>query len=132
MPVVAGQFGTWAPIGAEQTASGYEVAWKNSVADQYSVWAADSNGNFVTGIVGGVSGSSSALEALEPSFQQDLNGDGLIGTAQLAQGALVHTIDAGVTLEIPSSYSGNIIFADATGTLKLDESSSFSGTVGGM
>ena len=26
--VVAGQFGAWTPIGAEQTATGYEVAWK--------------------------------------------------------------------------------------------------------
>jgi hypothetical protein len=31
-PVVAGQTGNWLPIGAEQTASGYEVAWKNSLA----------------------------------------------------------------------------------------------------
>ena len=27
--VVAGQFGGWTPIGAEQTASGYQVAWKD-------------------------------------------------------------------------------------------------------
>src|SRR5260370_29313479 len=27
-PFVAGQFGGWTPIGAEKTASGYEVAWK--------------------------------------------------------------------------------------------------------
>ena len=27
--VVAGQFGLWTPIGAEQTAGGYEVAWKS-------------------------------------------------------------------------------------------------------
>ncbi len=25
---VAGQFGGWTPIGTEQTATGYEVAWK--------------------------------------------------------------------------------------------------------
>src|SRR5262249_255512 len=30
---VAGQFGTWAPIGAEKTASGYEVAWKDASGD---------------------------------------------------------------------------------------------------
>jgi serralysin len=35
--VVAGQFGAWAPIGAEQTASGYEVAWKVTGADRYAV-----------------------------------------------------------------------------------------------
>ena len=66
------------PIGAEQTATGYEVAWKVTGADQYTVWTTDSNGNFVSGI-GVVSGSSYALESLEASFQQDLNGDGTIG-----------------------------------------------------
>src|ERR1700728_1881072 len=37
-PVVAGQFGNWVPIGAEQTANGYEVAWKVTGADQFTVW----------------------------------------------------------------------------------------------
>ncbi len=40
--VVAGQFGGWTPIGAEQTATGYEVAWQIPGADQYLVWATDS------------------------------------------------------------------------------------------
>ena len=44
---VAGQFGAWAPIGAEQTASGYEVAWKIAGADQYTVWNTDSSGNYI-------------------------------------------------------------------------------------
>ena len=51
MPVrdyVAGQFGAWAPIGAEQTASGYEVAWKVTGADQYTVWNTDSSGNYLS------------------------------------------------------------------------------------
>ena len=47
-------------------------------ADQYTVWNTDSNGNFVSDI-GVVSGSSYALESLETSFHQDLNGDGTIG-----------------------------------------------------
>ena len=34
---VAGQFGGWAPIGTEQTASGYEVAWKMPGADVYGL-----------------------------------------------------------------------------------------------
>ena len=46
--VVAGQFGSgWTPIGAEQTTTGYEVAWKNA-AGQYTVWNTDSNGNFLS------------------------------------------------------------------------------------
>ena len=71
----------WAPIGAEQTASGYEVAWKNAGADQYSVWNTDSNGNFLSNLIAPVSGTSTALESLETSFHQDLNGDGVIGVA---------------------------------------------------
>ena len=47
-PVVAGQFGAWTPIGAEQTASGYEVAWKVTGADQYTVWNTDSSGNYIS------------------------------------------------------------------------------------
>ena len=51
-PVVAGQFdqfgGPWAPIGAEQTANGYEVAWKVTGADQYTVWFTDNSGNYLS------------------------------------------------------------------------------------
>ena len=76
--VVPGQFGSLAPIGAEQTASGYEVAWKIAGADQYSIWNTDSNGNYISD--GGVlSGASQVLQAAETSFHQDLNGDGVIG-----------------------------------------------------
>jgi 20S proteasome alpha/beta subunit len=78
--VVAGQFGAGVvPIGAEQTASGYEIAWKVTGADQYVVWNLDSNGNYVSAVTGLVSGASFAVEALEPSFHQDLNGDGVMG-----------------------------------------------------
>ena len=75
---MAGQFGGWTPIGAEQTASGYQVAWKVPGADQYSVWTTDSNGNFISNSAV-LSGSSSALQSFETSFHQDLNGDGAIG-----------------------------------------------------
>src|SRR6266478_8292155 len=76
--VVAGQFGAWAPIGAEQTATGYEVAWKVTGADQYTVWTTDNNGNDLSSN-GLLSGTSTTLESLETSFHQDLNGDGVIG-----------------------------------------------------
>ncbi len=78
---LAGQSGGWAAIAAEQTASGYEVAFKLAGADQYTVWNTDSNGNCISNLIGLVSGSSSALKSLEPSFQQDINGDGQIGIA---------------------------------------------------
>ena len=79
-PFVAGQFGVWTPIGAEQTASGYEVAWKNPGANQYTVWNTNSAGNYISDI-GIVSGTNTAFTSLEASFHQDLNGDGVIGSS---------------------------------------------------
>jgi hypothetical protein len=76
---VAGEWGTWAPIGAEKTATGYEVAFKIAGANIYTVWDTDLNGNITTDPIGTVAGNSTALETLESSFQQDLNGDGVIG-----------------------------------------------------
>ena len=46
-PVFASQFGGWTPIGAEEVASGYLVAWKNGAADEYTVWNTDTEGNYV-------------------------------------------------------------------------------------
>src|SRR5262249_25601430 len=69
----------WAPIGAEQTTSGYEVAWKVTAADQYTVWNTDSSGNYITSIIGRSEERRVGKECREPSFQQDLNDDGLIG-----------------------------------------------------
>ena len=37
--VTAGEFGGWTPIGAVKTASGYDVAWKNTGTGQYTVGA---------------------------------------------------------------------------------------------
>ena len=77
---VPGLFGAAVvPIGAEATASGYEVAWKVMGTDLYSVWATDKNGNYTSNIIGTASGTSTALESIESSFHQDLNGDGQIG-----------------------------------------------------
>jgi pimeloyl-ACP methyl ester carboxylesterase len=80
---VAGQFdqfgGHWVPIGAEQTANGYEVAWKIEGADTYTVWYTDGSGNYLSSAFDTVSGASPALESFETSFRQDLNGDGVIG-----------------------------------------------------
>ncbi len=75
--VTAGQFGAgWAPVGAEQTANGYEVVWGDPSADQYAVWNTDSNGDYTNSATGLVSGQSFALEDLEPAFGEELNGDG--------------------------------------------------------
>ena len=139
--VTAGEFGSWTPIGAMQTASGYDVAWKNTGTGQYTVWSTDSNGNHKGNLTGGaVSGTSHALESLEPVFHQDLNRDGVIGlyvapgtTRQIAN-ALAGTtgsatIGIGATLELTAADSASVTFAGSTGTLRLDHSATFSGNI---
>ncbi|MBN8993273.1 MAG: hypothetical protein J0H42_33985, partial [Rhizobiales bacterium] len=74
----AGQFGC-VVVGAEAVGSGYQVVLKVAGADTYAVWNTDSNGNYVSNAISGVSGKSIALESFETSFHQDLNGDGTIG-----------------------------------------------------
>ena len=77
--VVTGQAAPWTPIGVEQTSTGYDVAWKNTSTNQGSIWSTDSSGNFLSYLTGVVSGTSIALEFMETTFHQDLNGDGTIG-----------------------------------------------------
>ena len=138
--VVAGQFGaSWVPLGAEATSSGYDVAWKSMATGLYTVWNTDSNGNFTSNLLSNVSGTSVALESMENTLHQDLNGDGIIDTPATVieatgnfQVTLSHmtqaaTIDAGATLELTGADSGSITFSGATGTLVLDHSSSFTG-----
>jgi hypothetical protein len=73
--VTAGQFGAWTPLGAEETASGYQVAWKFDSADQYLVWNTDSNGNYTGDATLIVHAADLAIQQAELTFQQDLNGD---------------------------------------------------------
>jgi hypothetical protein len=104
---VAGQFGQWTPIGAEQTTSGYEVALKVTGADQYTVWATDSNGNYTSNVINTVAGSDPTLQSLEPSFHQDLNGDGQIGLVGASPTLLDgHTGGQTLTASGPSTLIG--------------------------
>ncbi len=129
--VVAGQFGGWTPIGAEVTASGYEIAWKMSGVDEYTVWNTDGNGNYVGNAIGAVSGSSAALESVEPSFHQDLNGDGVIGvpsatsplTTSMATALFGQTTFDGTTLTLqqPSTFSGQLVGFTGNGSPGSDQ-----------
>jgi tryptophan-rich protein len=104
---VAGQFGEWTPIGAEQTASGYEVAWKITGTDQFAIWSADSNGNYVSNILNTVAGTDPTFESLEPSFNQDLNGDGRVGLVGTSPTVLDgHTGGQTLTANGPSTLIG--------------------------
>ena len=97
--ITSGQFGTWTPIGAEQTSTGYELAWHDTATNQYSIWTLDSNGNYITNN-GALSGTSLIMETAETTFHQDLNGDGVIGvpTASLAS----TTVSSGQTSGLAS------------------------------
>nr|WP_283810315.1 hypothetical protein [Bradyrhizobium sp. UNPA324] len=82
---------TWSVIGAEQVSGGgYDVVWKDSSNGHYSVWSTDSSGNFVTTLAAApeVLDTDPSLKALEPTLQQDLNGDGAVGAAPLATAGL--------------------------------------------
>jgi len=138
--VTAGEFSGWTPIGATETASGYDVAWKNTVTGQYTVWTTDTNGNYTANAIGAVAGTSSALESLEVIFGQDLNGDGVVGlyaspgtTLQISTGLAgisdATTIGAGATLELAAADSSSVTFAGPTGMLRLDHSSTFAGSI---
>jgi hypothetical protein len=141
---VTGQFGTWSPIGAEATPGGYQVAWKDSATGLYTVWSADSNGNFISNLLSKVSGTSVSLETTETTFHQDLNGDGVINTAStvleisgkivlnLSNMTQAATIDAGATLELSDAASGSVTFKASTGNLVLDHASQFTGTLIGL
>jgi hypothetical protein len=69
--VTVGQFGAWAPIGAEQVAGGYQVAWRFGATDQYVVWNTDSSGNFLSqsAVVSGSSPTVRSLESGQPRPQ---------------------------------------------------------------
>src|SRR5437588_623474 len=77
--VTTGKFGGWTPICAEQTASGFGVAWKVQGSDQYMVWATDIIVNYVSAVDGAVWLEFSRVVSLYTTFHQDLNGDGVIG-----------------------------------------------------
>ncbi|QDF36263.1 heparin lyase I family protein [Bradyrhizobium symbiodeficiens] len=135
--VIAANWGSWSVIGAEQvTGGGYDVVWKDSSSGYYSVWSTDSSGNFVAtlGSAPEMLGGDASLKALESTLHQDLNGDGVIVLS--GSGTIIEAnsliIGSGASVELVGSYSGAISFAGATGTLVLDQSTEFSGTLNGQ
>ena len=76
--VTAGSLGGWTPVGAEQTATGYEVVWSlfsnGESQDTYTVWNTDSGGNYTSSALGLVSGQNFSLEDLNPVFGENVSG----------------------------------------------------------
>src|SRR5204862_5751679 len=68
----------WLTCGLELSAGGYEVAWKVTGSNTFSIWTTDSNGNFISSTPA-LTGADYALQSAEARFFQDLNGDGHIG-----------------------------------------------------
>jgi serralysin len=121
---ISGQFGGWLPISAEAISGGYEVAWKLTGSDQYTVWKTDSSGNYLLNSVGIVSGGSLDIESLESSFHQDLNGDGVIGLVST-------TIEASGSTSLSLVGGHYYLLSGGTGpTLKTGGSDFISGQFG--
>jgi len=78
--VTAGQFGAWTPIAAEASGGGYKVAWKNGGANEYLAWTTDGSGNWLSQ-TDKMAGTTYAMQSLETTYSQDLNGDGTVGLA---------------------------------------------------
>ena len=139
--VTAGEFGSWTPIGAVQTASGYDVAWKNTSTGQYTVVDHRQQRQLhrKSGRRCAVAGNSYALESLEPIFGQDLNGDGVIGLYACTWHYLAdqqhvwpahpdqQQLGLAQRLNSAAADSASVTFSSSTGTLRLDHSSTFTG-----
>ena len=82
---MAGQFGAWVPIGAVQTASGYDVAWE--IPGRQRVYGLDHRQQRQLPLHISASCREPALRwnRSQPIFGQDLNGDGVIGTTTVIQ-----------------------------------------------
>jgi hypothetical protein len=141
--VAADSLGGWAPIGAAATANGYDVAFKLSGTNYFTLWNVNSSGNFVSDTVGAVTGNSITLESAETTLHQDLNGDGVVGlyaapgtSMQIGQplsGASgAATIGAHAALEVSAADSAAVTFAASTGALQLDQPSSFTAQIYGF
>ena len=106
--VTGAVFDTWMPVGAVQVAGGgYDVAWHDPSSGLYTVWSTDSNGNYLSNLIGAVAGNSTALEALETTFNQDLNNDGTTGIPKV----VIQTDGTTALTEV-----GNNFFLDNTGS----------------
>ncbi|MGY3549382.1 MULTISPECIES: NF038122 family metalloprotease [unclassified Bradyrhizobium] len=101
--VVTGQFNPWSLIGAEQTSTGYEIAFRQSGTNYFTIWNTDSSGNYLSNPTGIVLGTSSTLEGLETSFHQDLNGDGVIGLPT-ATGTVIEAFGSTKLVQVGNNY----------------------------
>ncbi len=113
-PVTVGMWTGWAPVGAVQTASGFDVAFKNASTGLFNIWSTDSNGNYITNLASGISATSSTLENFETVFQQDLNGDGTVGVPPPPPPTVIQTDGTTSLLQSGSDYFLNPVSSGLT------------------
>ncbi|WP_316158348.1 MULTISPECIES: calcium-binding protein [unclassified Bradyrhizobium] len=99
-PLTVGQLAPWTMLGAEAVSGGYDVAWKNASAGLVAIWNVDASGNYLSTIASAAPNSAS-IEAYEPMFRQDLNGDGTIGFV----GSLVESHGTTSVLQIGANFA---------------------------
>src|SRR5258705_9681301 len=83
--------------------------------NQFSIWNTDSGGNFLSFSV--FSGTSTALESLETSFHQDLNGDGVIGVPA-ATAFAIETLGSTSLVQVGNNYFLHTISSGTGPSLK--------------
>jgi hypothetical protein len=76
--IVQGSFSGWEILGAETVAGVNQVMWKNTSENYLSLWQLDSNWNW-TASSGSWGLNSVGAQQQELNFQQDFNGNGIIG-----------------------------------------------------
>ena len=108
-PVYRRQFGNWTLIGAVQVSGGYDIAWKSSNG-LYAVSSVDSNGNYLRTSFPRV-GNNIALEQIETTFHQDLNGDGTIGAPTI----VIQTDGTTSLVQVGNNYFLNTVGSGVTG-----------------
>ena len=112
----------------------------NSVAlnSLENIFHQDLNGDGVIGFAAPGSGSSGAVGVVNfvasgsTAFGVANTAAGSSSAASVDDGDVPVGLENGVTYEVTAPHSGSVAFYGPTGTLQLDQSSSFSGTVSGM
>jgi hypothetical protein len=113
-PVTVGMWAGWATVGAEATSSGYDVAFYNASTGLFNIWSTDGNGNYITNLASGITGTSSTLESFETIFDQDLNGDGTIGPPPPPPPTVIEAHGVTALLQSGSDYFLNPVSSGTT------------------
>lgn len=124
--VTAGQFGDYNPARVVSVSGAYEVAFKSASTGAYVIWYVDSAGNYTGLATGLVSGSSAALEAQESVFNEDLNGDGTVGTKTTT----IYTSPGASLLQIGNSFLINSTYSSSQFALTYNGTAVTVGSIG--